>query len=401
MVLLVHPGTQYSYQLAGQLVRHKKLSEFWTGLALAKDAWYTQTFQTLLPQVWKRKFSNRVISNVPVKFLRTKPLSGLKAIHQIRRGRSPQLVFHEINGEFQNKIPFSSIKKASAVIGFDTASWIIADRAKEIGRPFFLDQSISHPVSNESVLRNVVSRFPEWHDDFEPRIPTVLHSENQEHALATRIVAASSYTKRTLISQGITADKIVVNPYGVDIRKFHPANTQRVAQPLRFVFLGSVSARKGIPLLVAAWQSLGLKDCELWIIGPVTSQARALIPLLPGLRVLGKHPHEELPRLLRQCDVLIFPSYCEGFGLVLLEALASGLPVITTEATAGPDLIQNGTEGFIIQSGDLDELCHSMKFFADNPEKLGAISEAARSCAEKFTWNAYGDRWNQLLEDVI
>jgi alpha-maltose-1-phosphate synthase len=401
MVLLVHPGTQYSYQLARQLARHNKLGEFWTGLAIAKESWAMPVIETCLPYSWRRRLGNRIVYDVPAKRVRRKPFIGLKAVYQLRRGRSSQLVFHETNGEFQKKIKNSTLKKASAVIGFDTASWILARRAQEMGKPFFLDRSTSHPVVNDSVLQSVVRRFPEWQPDFEARISQVLHSESQEHHLATRIIAASSFTKRTLISQGIAADKIVVNPYGVDTRKFHPASRRRAERPLRFLFLGSVSARKGIPLLIEAWRSLNLKGCELWIVGPITPQASSLIPSLPGLKVFGKYPHEELPGLLRQCDVLVFPSYCDGFGLVLLEALASGLPVITTEATAGPDLIQNGVEGLIIQSGDLDELCRSIKYFADDPAKLQGMSEAARRCAEKFTWDAYGDRWNHLLEEFI
>src|SRR5205085_12517328 len=113
---------------------------------------------------------------------------------------------------------------------------------------------------------------------------------------------------------------------------------------------------KGIPLLIEAWKALALKGSELWLVGPIGERERKLIPELPGLCVKGKYPFEELPDLMRQCDVLVFPSYCDGFALVLLEALASGMPIISTEATAAPDLIEDGVEGFLIQSGDLDAL---------------------------------------------
>lgn len=402
MVLLIHPGTQYSYQLAKQLVRHNKLREFWTGFALAEYAWSTRAIETVLPISLKRKIANRIVHDVPARLLRTKPFIGLKAVYQVNRGISPQAVFNNINGQFQRKIPVSAIKEASAVIGFDTASWLIAEKAKIFGKPFFLDQSISHPITNELVLRGVIQRFPAWQEDVEARLPAVLNAENQEHALATKIVTASSYTKHSLISQGVEASKILVNPYGVDLQKFHAGGERRAMQHMpRFIFVGSVSARKGVPLLVDAWRTLGLANCELWLVGPVTSQVRSLIPLLPGLRILGKFPHKELPNLFRQGDVFVFPSYCEGFGLVLLEALASGLPIITTEATAGPDLIRDGVEGFIVPSGNLEQLCRAMKYFINNPDKLSAMSVAARHCAERFSWDAYGDRWNKLLEEYI
>jgi starch synthase len=158
---------------------------------------------------------------------------------------------------------------------------------------------------------------------------------------------------------------------------------------------------KGVPLLLEAWQALGEEGSELWLAGSITDRERSLIPPLPGLKILGKRPHSELPDLLRQCDVLVFPSYSDGFGLVLLEALASGLPIITTEASGGPDVIRDGEEGFIVQSGNLKELCRAMKFFVDNPDRLPEMAVAARRCAERFTWDAYGDRWNKLLEEYV
>lgn len=401
MVLLVHPGTQHSYQLAKQLARHGKLSEFWTGFALPEDAWYTRAVQTLLPETFGDKLGNRIVRDVPAELLRTKPLIGLKAVRQIRHGRPSQQVFHAINGKFQTKIPASSLKRASAVIGFDTASWLLAENVTMRGKPFFLDRSISHPSSNEEALRNAGRQFPEWNVSFQSRLAEVLEAENREHSLATRIVAASSYSKRTLVSWGVEADKIVVNPYGVDLERFQPGNNGRADRPVRFLFVGTISARKGIPLLIEAWGSLGFHHCELWLAGPVSDSVRPLIPELPGLKVLGKYPHSKLPALFKQCDVFVFPSYCEGFGLVLLEALASGLPIITTDATAGPDLIQDGVEGFITPSGDIDRLCQAIRFFVDNPNKLSEMSRAARRCAEKFTWDAYGDRWNCLLEECI
>jgi alpha-maltose-1-phosphate synthase len=398
--LLVHPGTQYSHQLARQLARHKLLYEFWTGFAMAREAWSTQALQTWLPAKLNRKIANRITQGIPPRLIRTIPTIEWKSIRQLQRGLSSQIVFHEKNKAFQERVPQKSMELASSIIGFDTSSWILAARAEKLNKPFLLDQSIAHPLVKESVLCGVSARFPEWREELESRLPAVLNSENLEHKIASKIVVASTYTKRTLISQGVDERKIIVNPYGVDLQKFNPPTLRHLdSRPLRFLFLGAVSARKGIPLLIKAWESLALKDSELWLVGPVGTRERKLIPKLPGLYVKGKYPFEELPDLMRQCDVLVFPSYCEGFALVLLEALASGMPIISTEATAAPDLIENGKEGLLIQSGDLDALCQTMKVCADNPDKLKVMGEAARRCAERFSWDSYGDRWQQILKE--
>lgn len=399
-VLLVHPGTQYSHQLAKQLFRHALLYEFWTGFALPKDNWSTHILEASLPFSFRKKIANRLISGVPASRLRIRPFGEWRALQQIRAGDSPQKVFHVRNERFQESIPNSTIHNSAAVIGFDTSSWVIAERTLRTGKPFFLDQSAAHPIVNQAASEQVASQFPEWRTTLELRLPTVFACEQREHKLATKIVVASSYTKRTLVSQGVAECKISVNPYGVDLELFRPPTQSRRRQPLRFLFLGAVSARKGVALLVEAWRTLDLKDCELWLAGPISENQRKLIPRLPGLKVMGKCAFEDLPEILRSCDVLVFPSYSEGFGLVLLEALASGMPIITTESTAGPDLIQHGKEGFLIPAGDLESLRESIKYFVDCPEAFPEMSVAARRCAERFSWDRYGDRWRDILIGV-
>ena len=399
MVLLAHPGTQYSHQLARQLARHGTLYQFWTGFALAADGLAGRLINACAPRGWRRRIANRLVRGVPAHSLRTTPVLEWRALKRLRRGESPQRVLHERNQAFQKLIPHASLRKASAVVGFDTSSWLLAERAQKLGKPYLLDQSISHPLVNQTIMEQVARRFPAWQAEIEARLPEVLACEQREYKLATRIIAASSFSKHSLIAQGVPADKISLNPYGVDLKLFQPPPEPRTRRPVRFLFVGLISARKGVPLLLEAWRKLALKEAELWLAGPARARERALLPELPGLKFLGKYPHQELPDLLRQCDVLVFPSYCEGFGLVLLEALASGLPIITTDATAGPDLIQDGREGRLISAGDEDALCAALQDFARAPDKLAHMAAAARRAAERFSWDAYGDRWQQILQD--
>jgi glycosyltransferase involved in cell wall biosynthesis len=396
-VLLAHPGTQYSYQLAKQLSRQEALLEFWTGFALAESALIPRYLKDCLPYSLSRRFANRIIDSVPKRKLRTMPLLELRALRKLHNGLPSQEVLHRRNSIFQERIPESSIRNASAVIGFDTSSWILAARAKKNNKPFFLDQSISHPMAKENTLREVARHFPEWEGTIDSRSPELLRCESEEYVLATKIVVASSYTRHTLISHGVEADKILINPYGVDLKRFAPSADRGIGRPIRFLFTGTICARKGIPLLLEAWRRLSLNDAELWLVGPISPEERRLIPALPRLKLFEKIPYEEMPALLRQCDVLVFPSYCEGFGLVLLEALASGLSIITTCATAGPDLIEDGREGSLIPAGDADALCDAIAAYAGSPQQVKEASSAARLCAEQFSWDSYGDRWGQIL----
>ena len=98
---------------------------------------------------------------------------------------------------------------------------------------------------------------------------------------------------------------------------------------------------------------------------------------------------EELLHEYQSADVFVFPSLLEGFGHVLLEAMACGLPVISTTRTAAPDLVRQGQEGFVIPPGNARELARCLEFFISNPENTRTMGRAARVRAEEFTWTKF------------
>jgi starch synthase len=397
--LLAHPGTQYSFQLAAQLEQRHCLGRFWTGIAYLSGSPVARCIK-VMPTSIRRRLANRQLVGVAKDHLRIRPFAELEALRQLGRRQEQQRVMFERNARFQHQIPDEDIDASTVVIGFDTSSWLLAERTIALGRTFILDRSIAHPLSFEQLVPDLRRTFPLWAEDLPTRLPELSRAEDIEHRCAARIVVPSFFARRTLIENAVESDKIVVIPFGVDLRTFHPASSQPAPRPLRFAFVGLLGARKGLPLLLEAWRSLLPDRAELWLVGPVSDKIAKLIPRLKGLRVLGKVPHRELPEILRQCDVLVFPSYFEGFGLVLLEALASGLPIISTEATAAPDLITNGVEGYIIPVGDREALRDSLQQFISGSADLRAMSQAARSTAERFSWHQYGNLWINLLTQI-
>ncbi len=397
--LLVHPGTQHAFHLARQLQRHGCLSRFWTGFAYDPEGMVGRQI-ACLPTWAQRRLAGRRLAGLPPDKLRTRPLTDLRALNRLRLGQDEQRVMFERNAAFQRKVPLSELAGSDIIIGFDTASWLIADKALSLGRKFVLDRTIGHPLSFARLLPQLNDQFPQWMEDRAYyRLPGLCAAEEAEHDRARRIVVGSSFTRWTLIENGVPAEKISVAPLGVDLEAFTPV-ARPESRPLRFVFVGILGARKGLPLLLDAWRSLGNVYAELWLVGSLDKPHRQLIPKLPGLRALGKASRRELPGVLQQCDVLVFPSYFEGFGAVLLEAMAAGLPVIATDATGAPDVMTNGVEGYLIPTGDAAALQDAMQRFVDSPENLGPMSAAARRCAERHSWEEFGDRWMDILRDV-
>ncbi len=397
-VLLAHPGTQHSFHLARELDRQGSLAAFYTGIAFRPDGVIARLGRALSTP-HRKGIGNRILPDGFSAAIQRRPIGELRALWQLRRGMDEQTVLHRRNESFQRSISDEAIAETNAVIGVDTAGWILADRCRNLGRPFLLDQSIGHPDAKQAMHNEMRSAFPEWTEDSEQRRLEVRDAEIKEQTDATAIVTASSFAKQTLVENGVPAEKIHVIPYGVDTARFS-LNRSTVPRPFRFVFVGLLTARKGIPLLLQTWSRLAASGAELWLIGPASDTARTLIPRLNGLRQFGSVSQPEVSRLLSECDIFVFPSFFEGFGLVLLEAMACGLPVITTTATAGPDIVKEGEDGWVIHPGDLDGLVNAMQRCLDHRDRVSKMGLSARKTAERFTWGAYGDRWVETLRNV-
>src|SRR5262249_36585073 len=154
--------------------------------------------------------------------------------------------------------------------------------------------------------------------------------------------------------------EIARTPYGVDVEFWTPAPASKPLGPLRFIYAGQVSVRKGIPLLLDAWEKAGLKDSELVLVGSWQLAETKWRSLPSTIKWLPPCSPQALRDRYRDSDIIVFPSFSDGFGLVLLEGMACGLPAIASEASGGPELITPAC-GRIFPTGQLDCLVELLR----------------------------------------
>ncbi len=390
--LLTHPGTQYSHALALALARQQQLSRFATGLAWGHE------WQRWLPASWR----SRVVPGLPDRLLYRCWQPELRLLLTGRRRSLTPEDFFRRNQAFQQALPQRLLQQCGAVIGFDTSSWLLQQRARAAGKPFVLDASIAHPLAKEAVYQQLRSEFPDWATHSESKAQALLALEQQEMEQADRIVVASSFTRDTYLQHGVPAHKIVVNPYGTDLQFFESKWNQPlpVEGPVRFVFMGSIGARKGVPWLCRVWPQLlaQVPQAQLTLAG--YGQWPASVPLPPQVQLAGAIAPSHRAAFLRQHHVFVFPSYFEGFAQVIIEAMACGLPVITTTATAAPDVMTAGEDGFILTPGDDAALLQALLHFALQPAEVERMGRQAALHVQPYTWQAYGQRWATLLQSL-
>ncbi|HEY6071674.1 MAG TPA: glycosyltransferase family 4 protein, partial [Chthoniobacterales bacterium] len=209
---------------------------------------------------------------------------------------------------------------------------------------------------------------------------------------------ASSFTKQTLSEASIAA-KIDIIPYGAP----SPISDE-IKQPsgkLKVLFAGSLGQRKGLSYLLKAID-LTNSSVELTLLG--RKAAAGCLPLEEAVRKYRWIPslsHDAMLREMQNHDVLVLPSLFEGFGLVILEAMAQGLPVITTEHTAGPDMIQNEVEGFIVPIRSAEAIAARLDLLASDRERLMSMKIASKRKAASLGWENYHRRLAEVARDVI
>jgi glycosyltransferase involved in cell wall biosynthesis len=241
-----------------------------------------------------------------------------------------------------------------------------------------------------ALLAEEKERNPEWAvtlGSFKDS-PQKLNRKDEELQMADTIFVASSFTLKTLKDYPGSLQQVQVIPYG-----FPPARP-KVYRPitgkLKLLFVGGLSQRKGLSYLFKAVEAL--KDhVELTVLGNGdVENCRPLREALSRHNWIQTLPHDKVLQLMRENDVLVFPSLFEGFGQVITEAMAQGTPVITTERTAGPDIITHGKNGWLVEGGNVDALQHCIETLLHQPAVIEEAGFMAVKKAEERTWEMYG-----------
>ncbi len=276
------------------------------------------------------------------------------------------------------------------------------------GTPGMMFQMHPHPATMRRLLLAELEAHPDCAASLRQEWELNLPEEDfqrlvAEAALPVRSLAASSFTKRSLVEHGAAPESVTVVPYGIDLRKFHPANgsDRSVMSTLKLLFVGRINQRKGIKYLLQALELLPGADLELTVCGRVLDGLDLFKAAGARVRIRPSVSAPQLVEAYQQADLFVLPSIAEGFGQVLLEALACGVPVLATTHTAAPDLITEGEQGFVVEPRRPDLLADRIAWALSHRADLLSMRAAARTRAEQFPWSRFQQHVSRSVQECL
>jgi len=215
-------------------------------------------------------------------------------------------------------------------------------------------------------------------------------------APARRVIAETEMERRFLVRVGVPPERLRVIPGGIDLATCPPSSPRErsPAAPLRILFVGRVDFdQKGIDVLLEAagrlarrtdleWRIVG----EIWVPPGALAARRAQLPPSVHLTITGRRSEPELDAEYRSADILVVPSRFEPFGLVLLEGMARGLPIIASRVGGMPELVGDSGAALWVPPGDPGALAEAIERLADDPALRRRLGSAGRPRAEAFDW---------------
>lgn len=217
--------------------------------------------------------------------------------------------------------------------------------------------------------------------------------------VSTRIIAVSSSVKESLIAHGIRESRIVVIENGINMLPYVRTKPQEAHVEFTFIFVGRLIKDKAINVFQEALAQVPSARALIVGTGPeeaALKEQSVQLGISDRVQFLGAR--SDIPDLLQSADALVLPSYREGFGLVVLEARAAGLPVIVSDFPAASSVVTDGVQGRIIPRGSVPALTEALYNLSHDTPLYRKMAEAAPKGLERFTIERHVDELLRLAE---
>ncbi|PWU09037.1 MAG: hypothetical protein C5B50_28220 [Verrucomicrobia bacterium] len=317
--------------------------------------------------------------------------------------------FTRTDAAFGRSVARLRLPEHDVFFGYSYASLEALEAARRSGRLTIVDQIDPGPAEFRLVAEEM-QRWPEL-SGLPLEFPASYFGRaKREWEFADVILVNSDWTREAIIAEGADPAKIEVVPLayeaegrgsgvggaGEGFRVQGSGKERRLSRGLRVLWLGQVNVRKGIHYLLEAARLLKDECVEFQVAGPCHIRPEVTQRAASSVRWLGPIPRSQVSRLYQECDLFVLPTLSDGFAITQLEALAHGLPVITT--TNCGRVVEEGKTGFIVPARNSGALADAIIKFVRNRDLALSMAPACRAAAKAFSIEAYGRKLAEVIE---
>lgn len=283
-------------------------------------------------------------------------------------------------------------QKYSIIVGYENSARRMFETAKQSGQVTVLDAASVHHALQDEQFAPIAS--PAAHR-------RIVANKDREIALADYIITASFMARESYLRAGVDASRVVAIPLGVELTTFGAVCRQaRGEKELRVIFVGRFEPLKGRECMLDAFKLADARgvSASLTVVGDGPRPDSALYP---NIRWLGRQSHTTLPGILAAHDVLVLPSRFDSFGMVVIEAMAAGLPVIVSPGVGSKMAVVPGANGIVMRDYSHFALVEAIEWFLRNRDSLELMSRNATETARLYTWQIYRRKVIDFFRGVI
>jgi starch synthase len=398
-VRVAHSGKQHAYRHALAVERAGALDLFITS-GYFKAGQFPDRLASRVPKIdraLRRRFQEGLPLEKVVRRWRYE-LPELAARRTFGSGRLADSCVFRRDALFDRWVARRWVDDCDCYWGFQGSCLESLAAARSRGIIAVAEFATAHVTRAIELLSRESQRHPEWASTISNfSFPTwYLERLQEEPHAADYCIAASQFTRDSLIEAGIEAERILLLPLGADLDQFRFAR-RSADGPFRILFVGGIGQRKGVKYLLEAFKLLRGPGVELTLAGPLPADTRPLDAYRSSVRLTGRLDQADIVREMHQAHVLVLPSVFEGFGLVIAEAMSTGMPVIASTHSAGPDIIREGCDGFVLEPDDVEGMAQRLETLRADRNRAVEMGVAAAERARAFSWDVHTERVKDIL----
>ncbi len=274
---------------------------------------------------------------------------------------------------------------------------------RKTGAKIILESGSCHILEQQKLLQQEYDKFGLKNPAINQRNIDKMLAEYEQ---ADYIMTISSFVYNSFIKQNIPKKKLLKVMCGVDVDYFLDHKPFVRNKKFRVICVGLLGLRKGIQYLLQAWSKLNMpiEQTELLLVGNLQkdlAQVLKKIKVLPNVKFFGSTNKQTLKKLYQDASLFVLPSVEDGFGMVIGEAMATGLPVICSSHTAGLDLIKNNKHGFVVSACDVDSLSQKILWCYENRRESERMGQLGQEHVKQFSWDNYGKNVIKTYQEIL